>query len=156
MTKFQKQFLSKCLDYIDTTISNDDKLQGAVLSFKQVKLGERPHEIPTKITDSENWSVDEKTGLSAAILLATALTSTELFQEGFENSIEEATNLLLDTYVPLITKGTESGNRLASVRTNIAKVKSEIDPPIEINSYSFFSAVGVVALVAAAAISLTR
>lgn len=164
MTKFQKQFILKCLTHIDTIISNDSKLQGAILLFNQVKKNEPPHEIPKKITGSDKWSTAEKLGLSAAILQATSLSSFELCTErNLEDAINEATNLLLNKYVPLITLETESGNRLASVKKNIAKVKLQIEPKptpteyVEENPYLFFTAVTVgVGLIATAAIALTR
>lgn len=176
------------MDYIHTLLSDDDKLEAAVLVFNQVKPTESPessvtpHNISNFFTDEQQWTKTEKIGLAAAIFKATALTSFDLSttQDSLAE-IGEATNLLFQFCIPLVTMNTEPGNRLESVNKNIEEVKLQIinepesqpqitkneetrpvkktsqDNNLEGNHYAFFSALAVgITLATTVAIALTR
>jgi hypothetical protein len=183
MTKFQKQFLLKCLTHLDAILSDPDKLKGTTAIFEKAKSDKRVSDIADKISDSQNWSTNDKDSLTAAILLSTINATTELRNHSdYNEGIEAATTVYLDK-VPVFTEGTSSDNRLASVRTNIGKLKKELtqepkpeskeaepkkeaEPrsvskkiPANSNPHSFFTTaggIGALALVAAAAIVLSR
>lgn len=171
MTKFEKQFLLHCLNEIETIISDKEELKRVVFIFSQGKTSDTRYQIQSKITDSTHWASEEKIGFSAAVFEAIAhasykfCTNVELTKD-----INQATTLLLDRYLPLLTAETEPGNRLASVKKNGTKIKLQIskepdpalvvkqaDYSIENNPNTFFSAMlGLAVIATATTIALRR
>lgn len=133
MTKFEKEFLQQCLDSIAAIISDKEEINRVVLIFNQGDASDPRYQIQSKITDSEDWTSEEKNALSAAVFEAIAHSSYKFCtSKSLTRNVEEATNLLRDHYLPLITQNTAPGMRLASVKQNIAAIKSQInDAPLE-------------------------
>ncbi len=169
MTKFEKEFLLHCLDSIATIISDKEKIKRVVLIFNQGDKNDSLYQIQSKITDSADWTTEEKIALSASVFEVTAHASfTFSTRKSLAHSVVAATYLLRDHYLPLITQNTEPGNRLASVKQNIATIKSQInDEPIDAPKYysneksernTFFKVAAVVGIGMAtiATIALTR
>ncbi|CEG58580.1 hypothetical protein [Legionella fallonii] len=157
MTKFEKDFLLQCLDSIATIISDKEEIKRVVLIFSQGNEEDPRYQIQSKITDSADWTAEEKIVLSAAVFEATARASFQFCtREVLTSKVEAATTLLRDRYLSLITQNTESDNRLASVRKNIDQIKLQIDKePVEVskhysdegsNPYTFFKVAAVVGL----------
>lgn len=168
MNRFQKQFVLKCLNLINNILSTNEEIERVSFLYSQ---DEPNPQIEGNITDSTHWSDSEKTGLSGAVFEAIAHVSFELgAQKDEEHAIEQATDLFLNRYLPLVTANTDKGNRLVSVTRKITLVMSEVQQipePLSLakigdysaeNPYTFFSAAAAIGLgvVATTALLLSK
>ncbi|BCA94406.1 hypothetical protein TUM19329_07670 [Legionella antarctica] len=172
MNKLQRQFISVCLDSIDIIISDQEKLKAAILIYTQDNTNNSRYQLDSKITDAKSWLPQEKIAISSAVFEAVAHNSYKFCSKDiYIKVIEEATTLLLNKYLPLITEHTQSKDRLSSVKKNISQIRLQIDQEIETkmneeqevysiknNPFIFFSAVTavVVGVAAVSALSLTQ
>jgi hypothetical protein len=164
MTQFEKDFIAHCLEGIKTILSNEDELQNAIRIFSNGKTKDPRYQLTSKIADSINWTKEEKLKFSAAVFEATACatyamcTNTDLTTQ-----TKDATTLLLDHYVPLLTAKTASANKLDEVIKTCSLRKAELQnkPAVDSsfdNPWFFFSTVtaGVIVVAAAAAVALNN
>ena len=156
MTRFQKQFVLKCLDFINTTLSKEEEIERVSFIYNQ---GKSHQKIEASITDSVHWSDNERIGLAGAVFEAIAHISFELCSQNDEKeAIEQATDLFLNTYLPSVTANTDKDNRLASVNRNVTEAilqVRQIPEPLSLakigdysteNPYTFFTTAAAVGL----------
>lgn len=156
MTRFQKQFVLKCLDFINATLSKDEEIERVSFIYIQ---GKSHQKIESSISDAAHWSDNERIALAGAVFEAIAHVSFELVSQNDEKeAIEQATDVFLNSYLPLVTANTDKDNRLASVNRNITEAISQVrqtPEPLSLakigdfskeNPYTFFTTAAAVGL----------
>lgn len=161
MTQFEKKYILHCLDVINNILSNPATLTKAILAYSSNKSDQARYQSNRQISDSAHWTTQDIMSFTAAVFEANAqasikfCTSPELIKP-----VNQASTLLQNKYVPLITAKTERKDPLDSVRKNIARLLEEINAEsYSITDYSFFSAaiaVGAAVAVVAAATFANR
>lgn len=128
MKKLERDFLINSLQQLEIILSVSEELSKAVQHFTQGKLDDPRHHANSKITNSDQWSENDKLLLTAAVSEAT-FRASELFFTRNEDEIKDlinAKNIFLDQYVPRLTANTDANNRLGTVRVNGQKLSEEL------------------------------
>lgn len=162
MTSFEKKYIKQCLRLISDILGDEKKLEVAIHSYTGGHVKDMRYYLNSTISEASSWSLLDKLKLNAAIFEADAQTSVLLFTEPhLDQAVKKANILLLNKYVPLISKNTESCHRLQSVREHITQIQNELEQEensyaLGANAYTLFSTLavgGALALAAAAMLS---
>ncbi|KTD73963.1 hypothetical protein [Legionella tucsonensis] len=152
---FEQNFILKCLDYIEQILFDDQELEEAIRHFTENKADNPRYQLNSKITDSSQWSAQDKLYLGASIFEAIARTNLSFYSENEERAheINDANTVFQEQYLSVLTEKTNPNNRIDSVREKIVQMKTALKDKIERaeNPYAFFTPVTASLVILAAA-----
>jgi hypothetical protein len=151
MTPFDKQYITFCLKKINEVLNSEAQLQEAITSYTQGNAQDLRYLSNRRIPDAALWSSEEQLKLSAAVFVADADAAIKFCKNPEDTAlILNANQLLLNQYIPLITRNSAPKNRFLTVKKNIAQelaILRDNENLIGENPYTLFAvAAGVVAV----------
>ena len=158
MKPFAREYISHCLNSINQIINDPLKQAKAIHSYTQGQLESKRYQLSDKISDVKSWSSQDILRFIAAVFEANAEAS-HIFLTSPERALQvhEANALLLEEYIPLMTRETAPRNRLKSVQQNIECLKSELEEQSSFKydtPFTLFSALTAAAVTVAAVAAL--
>ena len=163
MTPFEKKFIGCLLTTLNAILSDKKELEDALKGYTQGDSTHTRHKLNSQITDILEWNQSELRQFNAAHSEAVfRVMGSYKDDETIIHEINKTLELFREGYIRKLTANTRKGDRINSVRTNIARIKEEefsTEEELSVNPFSFFSpelTAGLVATAAAAVFLLAR
>lgn len=169
MTRFEKDFILKCLDYFKLIITSPEEIETAILSYSENRPSDPRYHSNSIISKDEYWTETDKLNFSAAVFESTARANFYfLAQHELTTLVSLATAYWQSNIVPLLSENTDPGNRINSITNNCSRILVQVSNEVPSDSlasvsmdnpYSFFTkaaAAGITALAIGVSLTLIR